>query len=60
MLQNIREAFRKSAMRSMAKSHPGFDSFYQTYRVPAYSMISVFGDIDGDHDKVLRRYVRAS
>lgn len=55
MLQHIRESFKRSAIKSLAKAQPGYDSFYQFYRMPSYAMVSVFGEIDGRHDKVLRR-----
>ena len=58
MLQHIRSLFVRQLERSVERAQPGYQQYYQTNRVPEYSLISVYGDIDGDHGSIIKRYTR--
>ncbi len=55
MLQHVRLHFLRAIRSATEKARPGYENFYQTSRVPDYSLISVFGEVDAAQSSVLQR-----
>lgn len=55
MLHHVRQHFLRTIRSAVERSRPGYESFYQTSRVPDYSLISIFGEIDATQSSVLQR-----
>lgn len=55
MLHHVRQHFLRTIRSATERARPGYENFYQISRVPDYSLISVFGEVDAAHSSVLER-----